>query len=88
METPEGAPLSSFIKVGPKSARVGNIETFDPYLSCDVNMLSLKNIRINDVQPEDITPYIEEIVFDPLYEDGPSTAQGTVGQIAYQRVPE
>ena len=81
-------PMSFLIAAGPKSVRAGEdgkIEIFDPYAGCEVGTISLRDIEINGRAPEDITPFIHEIVFDRLYEDAPSTARGRIHQIEYQR---
>ena len=79
---PEGCPL---IAVGPKSNIYQGSETFDPYLSSTLGTLSLKNIRINGEAPEDITPYVREVVFDHLYEGSPSSGRGTIERLEYER---
>lgn len=84
----EHFPLSFLIAVGPKSIRRGEdgkIEVFDPYIGCDVGAVALKNITVNGVRPDDIAPYIREIVFDRLHEDAPSTARGVVHRIEYEK---
>lgn len=84
-------PMSFLIAVGPKSVRrgtgeqEGKIEVFDPYVGCEVGVIELKNITINGIKPDDITPYIHEIVFDHLYDDAPSTARGSVREIIYRK---
>ena len=81
-------PTSCLMTVGPKSVRSGDREVFDPYLGGTVECVSLKNIRINGTCPDDISPYIREIVFDHLYDDGPSTARGTIRRIEYEKGAE
>ncbi len=84
-------PMSFLAAVGPKSVRGGHdgskgkIEIFDPYIGCKVGAMTLRNITVNGAKPDDITPYIHEIVFDHLYDDAPSTARGTVGEILYEK---
>lgn len=84
-------PMSFLIAVGPKSVRLdagedkGKLEVFDPYFGCEVGVIELKNITVNGVKPDDISPYIREIVFDHLYDDEPSTARGSVGEIIYEK---
>lgn len=79
-------PMSFLIAAGPKSVRAGEdgkIEVFDPYVGCEVDTIELKNIEINGKKPEDITPFLHEIVFDHLYDDTPSTARGVIRRIEY-----
>ena len=84
-------PMSFLIAVGPKSVRGGHgdsegkVEIFDPYIGCEVGSITLKNITVNGVKPDDIAPYVHEIVFDHLYDDAPSTAAGRIGKIAYDK---
>jgi len=79
-------PMSFLIAVGPKSIRRGEdgkIEVFDPYIGSEVDAIELKNIEINGEKPDDIAPFIHEIVFDHLYDDAPSTARGKIRRIKY-----
>lgn len=81
-------PMSFLIAVGPKSIRRGEdrkIEVFDPYIGCEIGIISLKNITVNGEKPQDIAPYIHEIVFDHLYDDAPSTARGRIRAVEYVR---
>ena len=81
-------PMSFLVAVGPKSVRAGEngkIEIFDPYIGCEVGEIELKNIEINGQKPDDIAPYIHEIVFDRLHPDAPSTAAGRVRRIIYEK---
>jgi hypothetical protein len=81
-------PMSFLIAVGPKSVRAGEdgkIEIFDPYVGCEMETIALKDIEINGNAPEDITPFIHEIVFDRLHEDSPSTARGKIHRIEYEK---
>jgi hypothetical protein len=80
-------PMSFLIAVGPKSVRAGEdgkIEIFDPYVGCEVETIALKNVEINGVKPEDMSPFIHEIVFDHLYDDAPSTARGRIHRVEYE----
>jgi len=82
----ERFPMSFLIAAGPKSIRRGEdgkIEVFDPYVGCEIDAISLSGIEINGTQPDDIAPFIHEIVFDHLYDDAPSTARGTIRRIDY-----
>lgn len=80
-------PMSFLIAVGPKSIRAGEdgkIEVFDPYVGSEVGTIALKNVEINGVKPEDMSPFIHEIVFDHLYDDAPSTARGRIHRVEYE----
>lgn len=83
----ERFPMSFLIAAGPKSVRRGEdgkIEVFDPYISCEVGEIHLKNIEVNGKRPASIDPYIHEIVFDRLHEDAPSTARGRIRHVEYE----
>ncbi len=79
-------PLSYLACIGPKSVRFANGgEVFDPYLSSKVENLYIENVRINGDVPNDITPFVKEIVFDHLYDDIPSTGCGKIEKIIYKK---
>ncbi len=86
---PEKFPMSFLCCAGPKSciANFGNgeIEVFDPYVSCTVGELRLKDILINGTKPDDIKPYIREISFDNINGDGRSTGSGKIEKIIYEK---
>jgi len=74
-------PLSYVVCVGPKSARLGEKEIFDPYISCAVKELRFRNITVNGEKVHDITPCVKEIVFDDINGDGHSTGAGRIERI-------
>lgn len=81
----EKYPLSYLVCIGPKSVRFNDGgEVFDPYLSSAVESLHLEGITVNGKVPDDISPYIKEIVFDRLYDDIPSTGYGKINKIIYK----
>lgn len=81
----EKYPLSFLACIGPKSVRFEDgTEVFDPYFSSCVDTLYLENITVNGARPEDISPYIKEIVFDKLYDDTPSSGMGKINNIIYK----
>lgn len=75
-------PLSWFATVGPKSSvSKENCETFDPEFSCLVDGIYFYNITINGERISDLTPYIKEIRFQDINNDGRSSGAGTVKNI-------
>ncbi len=82
---PERYPLSYLFCVGPKSSVNGGYEIFDPYLSCEVGEVKVHDLRINGEAPEDIAPYIREIVFDDINGDDRSTGRGAIGSVCYEK---
>lgn len=84
---PEKYPLSYLFCAGPKSCISGNgeVEVFDPYVSCEIGSVELKNIRINGAEPDDIAPYIREIAFDDINGDGRSTGRGVIAAVTYAK---
>ena len=80
----ERFPYSYFACIGPKSVRIGDTEIFDPQFSSVAEHIYLQNIRINGQHPEEISPYLREIVFDHLYDDLPSTSSGRILNVHYQ----
>ncbi len=74
-------PYSYLVCIGPKSARRGDLQIFDPYFSSHTEKIYFENITVNGEKVSDVTPYVREIVFDRLFDDMPSTAKGSIGQI-------
>ncbi len=84
---PEKYPLSYLFCVGPKSIVSGNgeYEVFDPYVNCRVDCVSLKNIRVNGENPDDIAPYIRAVTFDNINNDGRSSGRGEIVRVIYEK---
>ncbi len=84
---PDRYPLSYLFCVGPKScvANNGTVEVFDPYVSCEVGTVELTDIRVNGIQPDDITPYIRAVTFDNINNDNRSTGRGTIDDVIYNK---
>lgn len=81
----ERYPYSYLLCIGPKSVRLADgREIFDPHLSSVAERVYLENITVNGERPEKIEPYLRQIVFDHLYPDMSSTAEGRIGQIVYR----
>ena len=78
---PEKFPLSRFMTVGPKCARVGDIEIFDPYVSCTADNIHLKNVTVNGKPAADACELFHEVAFDDIYGDGIAVGKGTVKRI-------
>ncbi len=84
---PEKYPLSYLFCVGPKSCVTndGAVEVFDPYVSCEVGTVELKNIRVNGEEPDDIAPYIRAVSFENINNDNRSTGSGTIACVKYEK---
>ncbi len=79
-------PYSYLAVVGPKSARVRDIELFDPYLSSEVGRMALRNIRLNGELVTDeatLRGLVREVEFDDVNGDGFSTASGRVRELIF-----
>ena len=69
----ERFPLGKPVSVGPKSVVSGEYEIFDPYVSCVLGTLTMKNVTVNGkpvLTPEEVA---HRIVFDRIY-DAPRTS--------------
>lgn len=82
---PEKYPLSYLICAGPKSVVNGEYEVFDPYIKCEIGNISLKNICINGEIPNDVMPYILEIAFNNVNDDGRSDGFGKIRCVTYEK---
>ena len=71
--------------IGPKSVREGDTQIFDPYFSSHTEKVYFENITVNGELIEDVTPYVREIVFDNLFDDMPSSAKGSIGEIVCKK---
>lgn len=80
---PDVYPLSRMIVVGPKSVRVGEREIFDPYVSNEVDCISLKNITVNGVPAENADALIRVTEFDDINGDGNSTGRGVLKKVLF-----
>ena len=74
----EKFPMSFFLTVGPKSARKGEYELFNPEINSTVENLYLKDVFVNG---EDSKDYIRQIEFDDIYNDGTATGKGVIKNI-------
>lgn len=74
-------PLSYFLCDGPKSVILGKNEVFNPYVTSVIENLTLSDISVNGRKVEDITPYIREIEFRDVNNDGNSTGRGVIKNI-------
>ena len=81
------SPRSLLLCAGPKSCVWGDrtVEVFDPYVSCKVGSVELRDIRINGETPDKIEPFIREVVFEDINHDGRSTGHGKIDRIIYSR---
>lgn len=78
-------PHSYLMCIGPKSVREGDTQIFDPYFSSHTEKVFFENITVNGEPREDVTPYVREIVFDNLFDDMPSSAKGSIGEIVCKK---
>lgn len=79
---PEKFPMSGLVCAGPKSIRKGDVEIFDPYVSCTVKKLTLSDIRINGERVTKNRPGIfSEITFDDVNNDNSSSGSGKFDEI-------
>ena len=76
---PDKFPLSRFMTVGPRSSRVGDIEIFDPYVSCTVDNIHLKNVTVNGEEVKDTAAFIKEVDL------GGNNGKGTVKNIIIEK---
>ncbi len=78
-------PQSYLMCIGPKSIRLEDgREVFDPYLSSVAENVYFENITVNEKKPDDISPFVKEIVFDRLYLDISSSGSGKIKNIIYR----
>lgn len=74
-------PLSWFVTVGPKSYVRGDYEVFDPEFSSTVDGVYFRDITVNGENVQDLTPYIKEVRFRDINQDGRSSGAGTIKNI-------
>ena len=78
-------PESYLMCIGPKSIRLEDgCEVFDPYFSSVAENVYFENVTVNGKKPDDISPYVKEIVFDRLYSDIASSGSGKIKNIIYR----
>lgn len=72
-----------FITVGPKSCFLKDekIEIFDPYVTCKIQNIYYRNIKINGKKVDNLRDYVKEISFSNLYETKNAFGNGTVNNI-------
>ena len=69
----ERFPLGSPVVIGPKSVVSGEYEIFDPYVSCVLDTLTMKNVTINEKPVLTAEDAAYQVVFDHIY-DAPNTS--------------
>lgn len=69
----ERFPLGKPVSVGPKSVVSGEYEIFDPYVSCTLDTLAMKNVTVNGELVLTPEAAAHQIVFDRIY-DAPRTS--------------
>lgn len=74
-------PLSYLVCIGPKSIVWKDKEIFDPYISCSVDTVELKNIIVNGERSFDKDALVRAVEFNDINNDGVSTAIGKIAEI-------
>jgi hypothetical protein len=69
----ERFPLGKPVSVGPKSVVSGEYEIIDPYVSCVLGTLTMKNVTVNGKTVLTTDEAAHQIVFDRIY-DAPRTS--------------
>ena len=77
----ERYPLSYLACVGPKSVIYKGKEIFDPYISCRVETVEIKNVTVNGEKTSDVSALVKTVTFDNVNADGFSTGRGEIGEI-------
>lgn len=77
-------PLSHFLCIGPKSARNGDIEVFNPYLSSTVSFLECIHITVNGFPVEAPGDLIHITHFQDVNKDGNSTGSGNLKNLFWK----
>lgn len=80
-------PYSYLVCCGPKSARIGNAEIFDPYLSNTVEALELAHISVNGQALTDekaAETLVKTVSFDDVNRDGCSTGCGKIETVCFE----
>ena len=81
----ERFPLGKPVSVGPKSVVVGEYEIFDPYTSCVLDTLTVKNMTVNGepvLTPEAVA---HQIVFDRIYDAPKTSGKGEIRHFEFYR---
>lgn len=71
-------PLSHLVVVGPKSSRLGDVEVFDPYVSCRVGNVTVEGLSVLGEKPSEL---IRSIAFDDVNQDGRSSGRGVIERL-------
>lgn len=66
-------PLGSPVVIGPKSVVSGEYEIFDPYISCVLDTLTMKNVTVNEKPILTAKDAAYQVVFERIY-DAPNTS--------------
>ena len=69
----ERFPLGSPVVIGPKSVVSGEYEIFDPYISCVLDTLTMKNVTVNEKPILTAKDAAYQVVFERIY-DAPNTS--------------
>lgn len=80
----EKYPYSYLVCCGPKSARMGEREIFDPYLSNTVQTLVLSNITVNGERVTSERKLVHETRFEDVNRDGHSTGCGRIAGLVIE----
>ena len=77
---PEKNPHSYLVRVGPKALFYKGKEIFDPYVSCRLETVSLKDITVGG-RAADVPALVRAVSFDDINGDGFSTGRGEIGTV-------
>ena len=80
MTYPEKNPYSYLVRVGPKALFYKGKEIFDPYVSCRLETVSLKDITVGG-RAADVPALVRAVSFDDINGDGFSTGRGEIGTV-------
>ncbi len=79
----ERFPLGKPVSVGPKSVVSGEYEIFDPYVSCALGTLTMKNVTVNGEPVRTPDDAAHQIVFDRIYDAPRTSGSGTIERFEF-----
>ena len=77
---PEKNPYSYLVRVGPKALFYKGREIFDPYVSCRLETVSLRDVTVNG-GTADVKALVRTVAFEDINKDGLSTGRGEIGTV-------
>ena len=79
----ERFPLGKPVSVGPKSVVNGEYEIFDPYVSCTLDTLVMKNVTVNGEPVLTPEAAAHQIVFDRIYDAPRTSGKGEIRKFEF-----